>query len=101
MTIFVVFALRQYSVDRCRFDVNRISLHKAVVPMTFCQPIPHFLSPHRFIDVPGGSVVSRVAVEVEVVGSNPAREAVFVQVERPKKRARELAKTIRSKIDEH
>ena len=40
--------------------------------------------------VPGGPIVSRITIEVEVVGSNPT--ASFSQMDKPKPRERELAK---------
>ena len=42
--------------------------------------------------VPGGPIVSRVTIEGEVVGSNLTWDS-FLQVDRPKARERELAKS--------
>ena len=55
----------------------------------FCK----YISTHKFIGVPGGPtrVISRVTMEVEVVGSNRTRDSLF-QIDRPKARERELAK---------
>ena len=45
-----MFSLRPYSVD-AGSDANRISFHKAVVSMTFCQPVPHFVCPRHTFSV--------------------------------------------------
>ena len=41
-------------------------------------------------DIPFGPIVSRVTIEVDVVGSNLTRDA-FLQIDRPNARERELA----------
>ena len=40
--------------------------------------------------VSSGSILSRVTIEVDVVGSNPARDSLL-QIDRPKMREREFA----------
>ena len=44
-----------------------------------------------YTGVPGGPTVSRVTIEVEVVGYNLTRDS-FLQFDRPKAREREFAK---------
>ena len=50
--------------------------------------------PHELLSkagVAGGSTVSRVTIEVDVVGSNPGKGSLFFLIDRPKVRKRGLA----------
>ena len=65
-------------------------MQKKIIKL-YAEKMPHLRTRCFTAGVLGSSIVSRVTIEVEVVGSNLIRDPFF-QIDRPKARDRELPK---------